>query len=134
MVMAGGLFHDGLCRTVLGFDAQPPATAALSAACWAICWAVSFTFALGPGFKRTYTPTITPTTTMIVITRRVRARRRRWRSRAAIFASRAARLRARLSVGTARHPIWRHRRGWLALPHPPRARGAPDDTGSVGRD
>jgi hypothetical protein len=73
MVMAGGLFHDGLCRTVLGFDAQPPATAALSA----ISWAVSFTFALGPGFNRTYTPTMTPTTTMIVITRRVRARRRR---------------------------------------------------------
>ena len=50
---------------------------------------------------------MTPATTTMVITRLVRARRRRWRSRAAIFASRAARLRARLSVGTARHPIGR---------------------------
>ena len=35
MAMAGGLLHDGLCKTVVGLEAHPPATAAASATCWA---------------------------------------------------------------------------------------------------
>ena len=34
IVIGGGVAHVGLCRTVLGLDWHPPATAAASAICW----------------------------------------------------------------------------------------------------